>query len=130
MSAQLAIFLFQRGQRLLEIAGVINRDLQRQHARAQVGPTTPIPIVRADPPQLKIGFIAHTRQIKGCCRQHLLAGNFSALPPSPASVREDPPAAAPAGTAPDNNASGAVAKTRRYRRWRHTPRLTARLRQR
>ena len=77
MSAQLAIFLFQRGQRLLEIAGVINRDLQRQHARAQVGPTTPIPIVRADPPQLKIGFIAHTRQIKGCCRQHLLAGNFS-----------------------------------------------------
>ncbi len=81
MSAQLAIFLFQRGQRLLEIAGVINRDLQRQHARAQVSPTPPIPIVRGDPPQLKIGFIAHARQIKGCCRQHLLAGNFfQALP--------------------------------------------------
>ena len=40
MSAQLAIFLFQRGQRLLEIAGVINRDLQRQHARSG-GPNDP-----------------------------------------------------------------------------------------
>ncbi len=81
MSAQLAVFLLQRGQCLLEITGGINRDLQRQHARAQVSPTSPIPIVRGDPPQLKIGFIAHARQIQGCCRQHLLTGNFfQALP--------------------------------------------------
>ncbi|CAI1205305.1 Uncharacterised protein [Serratia ficaria] len=81
VGAQLRIFLLQRVQRLLEVVAVIDRNLQRQRPRAQRRPTPPVTFVRDNPAKLKIGFVAHARQIKGRRGQHLLAGYlFQPLP--------------------------------------------------